>query len=184
VVNPILLKKLNFLMYGWLAVVTDALSGTRRVFERAFATVDPRAVYDPLVNLPASGLAPPRNAYDAYAYDAVWATALGAAAWLKSNRSSLVDSIRAARFRGASGTVNFDNVTGDRAAAGVLIRIYNAQLNVSGPVDETMPVALVPVIVGEWEQERGDNLVRMHVRNNRRTFGGFVHAWSTGWVWL
>jgi hypothetical protein len=69
------------LLQGWLSLSLDALTGARRaVFEAAYAAADPAAVYDPLVAMPAAGLAPPRSAYDAFAYDAVWATALGVAA--------------------------------------------------------------------------------------------------------
>jgi hypothetical protein len=40
----------------------------------------------------------------------------------------LVPSIRAAAFVGASGAVAFDNVTGDRAPDGLVIRLINMQV--------------------------------------------------------
>ena len=80
-----------------------------------------QAVYDPLVRLPVAGLAPPRTAYDAFAYDAVWATALGLAGSDRADRADLLGRIRAARFYGASCAVAFDSATGDRALAGLQV---------------------------------------------------------------
>ncbi len=114
------------LLFGWLVLLLDALDGERRAtFEAAFANVDPRYVYDPLVRLPAAGFAPPRSSYDAFAYDAVWATALGIAAWRTNRSAGILSGIRASRFLGASGPVSFDNATGDRAPAGLFIRLMN-----------------------------------------------------------
>ena len=110
------------LLAGSLTIAVDALYGDkRRRFEQAYASADPTAVYDPLVRMPAAGFAPPRTPYDAFAYDAVWAAALGAAA-ARADRSDLLGRIRAARFTGASGTVAFDPATGDRAPEGLQVR--------------------------------------------------------------
>ena len=110
------------LLRGSLTLSVDALYGDkRRRFEAAYARADPQAVYDPLVRMPRAGLAPPRTAYDAFAYDAVWATALGLAR-ARDDRSDLLRQIRAVEFYGASGAVAFDSATGDRSAAGLQVR--------------------------------------------------------------
>lgn len=121
-------SQLRELLSGWLLLNLDALSTRRGDFEGAFARVDPRVVYDPLVAMPAAAFAPPRSAYDAFAYDAVWATALGVVAWRANRSASVLAGIRAAAFNGASGPVSFDNTTGDRAPAGLLIRLLNIQV--------------------------------------------------------
>ncbi len=114
------------LLLGWLTLTLDArhAGGAGRRFDRAYAAADPRAIYDPSVRLPPAALAPPRSAYDAFAYDAVWATALGIAGAARgAGGAELAAQIRAARFVGASGPVAFDNATGDRAADGMEIQV-------------------------------------------------------------
>ena len=60
----------------------DPLHGDiRKQFEAVYAAADPAALAHPTVGLlTKKDLEPPRVTYDAYAYDAVWATAIGLAA--------------------------------------------------------------------------------------------------------
>jgi ABC-type branched-subunit amino acid transport system substrate-binding protein len=143
------------LLLGWLVLSLDALHGERRAqFEAVYAQADPAAVYDPLISMARAGLRPPRSAYDAFAYDAVWATALGLAAWRSNRSASPLAGIRAARFPGASGPVAFDNVTGDRAPAGLLIQLVN--LRPSRPFAGNWSAArLAQAAVGSWELSQG-----------------------------
>jgi ABC-type branched-subunit amino acid transport system substrate-binding protein len=121
------------LLRGALTLSIDALYGDkRRRFEAAYARADPQAVRDPLVRMPRAGFAPPRTAYDAFAYDAVWATALGLAR-ARADRADLLPALRAVSFYGASGAVAFDPATGDRAAAGLQAR-HGARARARGGV--------------------------------------------------
>ncbi len=148
-------EQLRPLLFGWLFLNLDALRGDRRAaFETAFSNADRRAVYDPLIPMPPSAFAPPRNVYDAFAYDAVWATALGIVAWTTNKSADIVSGDRSARFVGASGQVSFDNATGDRAAAGLTIQLIN--IRASDPnITDWYAVRLVQSSVGVWEQAQG-----------------------------
>ena len=152
-------EQLRPLLAGWLFLNLDALRGERRAaFETAFAAADREAVRSPLVPMPASAFAPPRSAYDAFAYDAVWATALGIAAWAQNRSKDVVSGIRGARFVGASGPVAFDNATGDRAVAGLTIQLIN--IRPADPnVTDWSAVRLVKSAVGVWEQSQGPFLL-------------------------
>ncbi len=111
-------------------------------------------MYDPLVNLAPNGFRPPRSAYDAFAYDAVWATALGVASWRTNTSRDILSGIRAARFPGASGPVSFDNATGDRAPTGLLIRLINVR-TLGGNASDWATASLVMTAIGTWELSQG-----------------------------
>jgi hypothetical protein len=98
----------------------------------AFDAADPAAMEHPLVNLTLAnfqrrgGAGRLLTAVDAYAYDSVWAAALGIIRDADSGDGNLIASIRALSFSGASGAVSF-NVTGDRGPAGLVVRVENMQ---------------------------------------------------------
>jgi hypothetical protein len=97
----------------------------------AFDAADPAAIQHPLINLTLAlqrrgGAGRLLSAEDAYAYDSVWAAALGIIRDADSGGGNLAGSIRALRFSGASGAVSF-NTTGDRGPAGLVVRVENVQ---------------------------------------------------------
>ncbi len=98
----------------------------------AFDAADPAEMEHPLVNLTlASSQRRGRagrllTAVDAYAYDSVWAVALGIILDADSGSGNLAGSIRALHFSGASGAISF-NSTGDRGPAGLVVWVENVQ---------------------------------------------------------
>jgi ABC-type branched-subunit amino acid transport system substrate-binding protein len=132
-------ESLRPLLVGWLNLFGAGPSAAdRRRYEAAFSAADRAAVRNPLVDLPAAAFDPPAaggfllTAVDAFAYDAVWATALGIARGAAPGAPGLVGRIRAAAFRGASGRVAFSNATGDRAADGLTMLVNNVQAGGAG----------------------------------------------------
>ncbi len=100
----------------------------RRRFESAYARADPQAVYDPMVCMPRAGFAPPRNAYDAFAYDAVWATAL-CLARARDDQSDLLREV-GAYWRSGSGL--WSAVVSDRTFCCILHNVLATSLAPGG----------------------------------------------------
>ena len=152
--------KLRPLLYGWLNIFGYAPSATQLSrFQDVFAAADRAAVYNPVVDMPAAGFVHPfLTAYHLYAYDSVWASALGLAGGPDTAASRLVDRMRAAAFQGASGPVAFDNATGDRLADGLQLRVQSVGANLGGAAFGSVDwstVRLSSQVVGHFEDGVG-----------------------------
>jgi hypothetical protein len=125
-------EELRPLLFGWINLFSAGPSEADRLrYEAIFSSANQTAVYNPVVDMPSSGFVRPTTGFlltaiDTFAYDAVWATALGIAR-MKADGSDLVQRIRESQFRGASGLVAFNNLTGDRAADGLKMLVNNIQ---------------------------------------------------------
>jgi hypothetical protein len=148
------------LFFGWLNIFGYTPSATRLSrFQEVFAAADRDVVYNPVVNMPATGFVKPfLTAYHLYAYDSVWATALGLAHGPDTSTSHLVDRIRAADFVGASGRVAFDNTTGDRLSEGLQLRLQSVGADLNGQdfaAANWSTVRMMSKVIGYLEDEAG-----------------------------
>jgi ABC-type branched-subunit amino acid transport system substrate-binding protein len=151
--------QLRPLLHGWLNIFGYSPPAEQLArFQRVFATADRAALHHPLVDMPPEGFdSATLTAYHLYAYDSVWATAIGIAG-ARPDRADLVDRIRQAAFAGASGAVALDNATGDRLTTGLQLRVHTVAADLAGArfADANWSAArLVSQRIGYWEDPAG-----------------------------
>eukprot|EP00960_Hanusia_phi_P042486 755523-Hanusia_phi.AAC.2 len=148
VVQSMKRKELAQLLKGWIQIRVAPLYGEKRVLlETAFKTVDQAKVNNSVIGMQPAEFSMPVPDYAAFAYDAAWATALGLAKTSKGGKE-LADAIRSTSFRGASGSVSFDQ-SGNRQASGITVTVENIQ---PFPANESV---LISDVIGVWEATQG-----------------------------